>query len=486
MQRSIRGVATVLMFCFVAIAIALTYWQVVGASQLVYGGHNPRLAREEEEIRRGSIFDRNGGRLAYTQGTGQTSTRVYTDSTLSQTIGYYSERFGSAGLEASFAQYLRGDVSANPVDALVGGLLHRPKVGADLKLTIDPRVQSAAAKAIGTNKGAAVALDPRTGAVLGMVSVPYFDPNKLDSNWQSISTDPDKPLINRATQGLYTPGSSYKIVTASAAIDLGLVDLDKKYECTQDLVVDGFRIVNGNHRGISTVTYVDDFAYSCNVTFAKTGLGLDTKPLPVGDNIPNPPPWSKGIDESRKRFEDYSRRFGVEGNIPFDIPTSVSRIGKTDLSRVELANTAFGQGELQVTPLLMALASATVADGGKTPEPYLVQEARDPNGYALMQHSARTISDVISPDAARSMNRLMTVSVEEGYARTAQIQGVAVGGKTGSAETGPGQKTHSWFIGYAPADNPVVAVAVIMENKGSGTDFATPAGRQIILAALGR
>ncbi len=134
----------------------------------------------------------------------------------------------------------------------------------------------------------------------------------------------------------------------------------------------------------------------------------------------------------------------------------------------------------------MAMAAATVANGGKALEPYLVQTVRDPSGYVLMEHAPTAIRDVISPGAAASMNRLMTVSVQEGYARTAQIPGVAVGGKTGSAETGPGEKTHSWFIGYAPADNPVIAVAVIMENKGSGTDFATPAGRRVMETALGR
>lgn len=486
MERSIRRVAAVLIACLIAITGGLTYWQLFDLQNLAYGSYNPRLAKQEDEIQRGRILDRAGNPLAYTQRTAQGSQRVYTDPTTAQTVGYYSAKYGSAGLESSFAKYLRGDVAANPVDAIAKGLLHQPRTGSDLYLTLDPRLQAAAARALGADRGAIVALDPRTGAVLAMVSVPYFDPNNLDATWQALSTDPNKPLINRATQGLYTPGSAFKVVTASAAIDLGLVDLNREYNCTQDLVVDGFRIANSNHRGISRVTYVDDFAYSCNVTFAKTGLGLDTKPLPVGDDIPDPPPWAKGIDESRQRFEDYAHRFGLEGEIPFDIPTSSSRIGKEDLSRVELANTAFGQGQLQVTPLLMALVASTVASGGKTPEPYLVQEIHDPSGYVEMSHATRVIRDVISPQAASAMNRLMTVSVQEGYARTAQISGVAVGGKTGSAETGPGEKTHSWFVGYAPADKPIIAVAVIMEHKGSGTDFATPAGRDVMAAALSR
>ena len=474
------------MTLFGAILVGLTYWQVIRADELVYGPYNPRLAEESSRVTRGRILDRTGGVLAESQPGPSGMQRRYTEPSAAQVIGYYSQKHGESGLESAFTRYLRGDVQAGAADTLVDQMLHRPRNGADLLLTLDPKVQTAAARALGANKGAAVALDPHTGAVLAMGSVPYYDPNRLEEQWSDLQNDPNRPLYNRAAQGLYTPGSVFKIVTATAAIDLGLVDLDKKYTCTDDLVVDGFRIQNKNHPGISTVTFVDDFAYSCNVTFAKTGLGLDTKPLPVGDDLPNPPPWIRSIDESRRRFVDYAHRFGLEASIPFDLPTSTSKIGMQPLSRVELANTAFGQGELQVSPLLMALATATIANSGVMPEPYLVQEIRDHDGRVLQRHTPRTIRQVMSADTARAMNRLMVTSVREGYAKPAQIDGIDVGGKTGSAEVGPGQATHSWFIGYAPADNPKVAVAVIMENRGPGSDFATPAGRIILQAAVGR
>lgn len=486
MQRSIRRLAAVLTICFVAIALGLTYWQVIRAQELVYGDYNPRLAREDAQIMRGSILDRNGRKLVYSQSTPNGTQRYYTDPTTAQVTGYYSARYGTSGLESTFSRYLRGDVQANPIDAVTLDLLHRPRVGADLMTTLDSKLQTVAAQVMGSGKGAVVAIDPRDGAVRAMVSVPYFDPNKLDQDWKALDSDPNKPLLNRATQGLYVPGSVFKIVTATAAIDLGLVDLNKHYTCTKDLVVDGFRIVNKNHPGISDVTFVDDFAYSCNVTFAKTALSLGAKSLAVGDDLPNPPPWDKSIDESRQRFEDYAHRFGLDSPLPFDIPTSTSSIGNQDLSRVELANSGFGQAKIQVTPLLMALGAATIANSGKMPAPYLVEEARDPTGAVLMQHTPQTIRDVMTPDTARSMNRLMMASVQEGYAKPAQISGVEVGGKTGSAEVGGGKPEHSWFIGYAPADNPVIAVAVIMENKGPGDEFATPAGRKVMEAALGR
>lgn len=487
MHRSIRRLATLLLICFGIIALDLTYWQVIRSEGLVYGPHNARLVEEEARTLRGSILDRSGQPLAQSRRLPDgTVERSYSDPTLAPVVGYFSSRYGASGLELSFARYLRGDIQANALDTMVGRLLHRPRVGADLHLTIDSRLQSVAVSAMGSDTGAVVALDPRTGAVLAMVSTPYFDPNRVEEDWEKLQSNPRKPLYNRAAQGLYTPGSIFKIVTATAALDLGLVDPDRSYPCTQDLVVEGFRVQNKNHPGLSRVNFLQDFAYSCNVTFAKVGLGLGTRPLPLGDEIPSPPPWSQGVDESRRLFLEYAHRFGMEEPLPFDIPTSPGRIGGQRLSPVELANSAFGQGGLQVTPLLMALGAATIANGGKMPEPYLVEEIIDPQGHPLQRRSARVLREVMSPETAAAMNRLMVASVREGYARTASIPGVEVGGKTGSAEVGSGQKTHSWFIGYAPAEAPVVAVAVIMENKGPGSDFAAPAGRKVMEAALGQ
>jgi penicillin-binding protein A len=486
MQRSIRRVALVLLLMYVGIALGLTYWQVVRADALVYGEFNPRLLHEESQIVRGRILDSSGRVLtASVQGAGRMD-REYTDPSLVHVTGYYSLRYGTSGLERTYAKYLRGDLPANPVTAVVDRLVRRPQVGADLHLTINPEVQAAAVRAMGSDRGAVVALDPRSGAVLAMVSTPFFDPGRLEADWSQLQENPSRPLFNRASQGLYVPGSVFKVVAASAAIDLGLVDLERQYTCTEDLVVDGFRIENNNHPGLSTLTFVGDFAHSCNVTFAKTGLGLDTSPLPVGDRIPTPAPWDDGISESLARFADYAGRFGMETPFEFDIPTSTSRLGAQPFSKVELANAAFGQAEVVVTPLLMSMMSAAIANGGRMPQPYLVQEVRSPDGTVIHRAEGRTLRTVMSADSARAMNRLMVASVQDGYARTAQIPGVSLGGKTGSAETAPGERTHSWFIGYAPADDPRIAVAVIMENKGSGTEFAAPAGRSIMAAALGR
>jgi peptidoglycan glycosyltransferase len=188
-----------------------------------------------------------------------------------------------------------------------------------------------------------------------------------------------------------------------------------------------------------------------------------------------------------QRLRDYAQGFGFDQPIPFDLPVAPSRFAThPQMTPPELASTAFGQGELQATPLLMALAGAAVANGGAMPAPYLVAEIRGPEGTVQRPHlPGSRLRQVMRPATAATLNRLMVESVDEGYARPAQIAGVKVGGKTGTAEVGAGRTPHAWFVGYAPADNPRVAVAVILEHAGSGTDVATPVGRRILEAALG-
>jgi peptidoglycan glycosyltransferase len=489
-ERSIVRLATALLAGLLVVAGALGYWQVVQADALTARSNNPRLIEDEARIARGRIVDRNGVVLARNADGGGAGSRLYSYPALAHVVGYHSERFGNAGLEDSYDAYLRGARAGNPLGRLRDQLLHRAPVGADLKLTLDADLVRVAADALGRSAGAAVALDPRSGEVLALVSAPYFDANQLAERWDALRDDDPAPLVPRATEGLYTPGSVFKIVTASAAIDLNAVQVDAAHDCTTDLVVEGFRIEQKNHPQLRRVTFAQDFAWSDNVTFAKTGLGLGTPaPINFDDAAPRPYPWeTQGIAGSVQRFLDYAHRFGFGERIPFDLPIEKSRIAtREQFTPVELASTSFGQGELQTTPLLMALVASTVVNGGAMPAPYLVSEVRAADGTVEHPHRPGSrLRQVIRPETATTMNRLMVQSVDEGYARGAQLPGVKVGGKTGTAEVGPGRTPHSWFVGYAPADNPRVAVAVIMENRGSGSDVATPAARRIMEAALGR
>jgi peptidoglycan glycosyltransferase len=472
------------------VAVALGYWQVIGARTPEARANDPRVHEQDARVARGRIIDRNGSVLAQTVDQAEGLRREYALPALVHVVGYHSSRFGDAGVEAAYDRYLRGERGGLGWGRLRDELLHRPIVGSDVRLTVDAELTRVAAQALGNSAGAAVALDPRSGEVLALVSAPYFDANELTEHWESLRDDESAPLLARATEGLYVPGSVFKIVTASAAIDSNAVQVDSAHDCTTDLVVDGFRIEQKNHPQLRRVTFAQDFAWSDNVTFAKTGLGLGTPgPINFDDAAPRPYPWERqGIQASVQRFLDYAHRFGFGQPIPFELPVAISRVAaREEFTPVELAVTAFGQGQLEATPLQMALVGATIANRGAMPAPYLVSEIRSPGGSTERPHTpGGRLRQVISPASADTMNRLMVQSVDEGYARPAQIAGVKVGGKTGTAETGQGRVPHSWFVGYAPADNPRVAVAVIVENRGSGSDVATPAARRIMEAALAR
>lgn len=489
-DRAIFRLATGLFIGFLIVAAALGYWQVLQAGALEVRANNPRLGEEEARIHRGRILDRNGAVLARSMPGDEGAQRDYALPALVHVVGYHSQRFGNAGIEAAYDRYLSGERGGDALARLRDDLLHRPVVGSDVRLTIDADLSRTAAAALGSNAGAAVALDPRSGEILALVSTPYFDANQLADQWEALRDDEAAPLVSRATEGLYVPGSVFKIVTASAAIDSNAVQVDAAHDCTTDLIVDGFRIQQKNHPQLRRVTFAQDFAWSDNVTFAKTGLGLGTPgPINFDDAAPHPYPWERdGIESSTRRFLEYAHRFGFSQTIPFDLPVAVSRVAeREEFTPVDLAVTAFGQGQLEATPLLMALVGATIANGGAMPAPYLVAEVQSSDGITERPHSpGGRLRQVISPTTANTMNRLMVQSVDEGYASPAQIAGIKVGGKTGTAETGQGRVPHSWFVGYAPADAPRVAVAVIAENRGSGSDVATPAGRRIMEAALAR
>jgi peptidoglycan glycosyltransferase len=244
---------------------------------------------------------------------------------------------------------------------------------------------------------------------------------------------------------------------------------------------------------VPRLTYKQAFAWSSNRVFGLTGLLLgfaEARPLNpwLDDKPPAPYPWTRdgaSIRPSADLLVDYARRFGFERPPPFDLAVEPSHIKRpsTEWSPELLAQTAFGQGELEATPLQMALVAATVANGGRVPTPYLAAELRSGSAARQLHQPGEFFSIAMSDDAARTMTSFMVEGVDNGYAAKAAIPGVKVGGKTGTAEIGDGT-SHSWFIGFAPADAPRVAIAVIMEHQGSGSDFATPAGMRVLSAAL--
>lgn len=487
MQRNLNRLHAVFLVGFLLVSLTLGYWQFYRQDDLLARPTNPRIEEEARRVIRGRIYDRNGLVLAENVEAEGKNARRYRSPADVAVVGYHSARFGSTGIEGRYDDYLSGARSADPLDRLRTDLFHRPTTGSDVVLTVDARIQQAAIDALGNQIGAIVALDPKTGAVLAMASTPTFNPANIDSRWQQLLDDPNHPLVPRTTEGLYTPGSTFKVVTAAAAIDLNRVNVDEKYRCVDAIKIDNLTVDCRNHQQLATVNYREAFAWSCNRTFALTGLELGLDRLQLADGLRSPFPWQGGIGGSAKQLEEYSGRFGFGRDIPFDLPVAKSQLkGGGEWYPDLLAQTAFGQGEISATPMQMALVAATIGNGGAVPAPYLAIEARAPTGVVTRIGSpGGTLGTAISQRTAATMNELMVLSVDTAYAKPAAVPGVKVGGKTGTAEAGAGGSTpHSWFVGYAPAEDPRVAVAVIMEHRGSGTDFATPAGGAVIKQAL--
>ncbi len=468
MIPNLYRVAVVLLAGFVAVTGGLVYWQVVRVNSLANNPANPRLIDAAKSANRGSILDRNGTVLAESREQPDgTRRRVYSIPSLAQTIGYVSTRYGITGIEQTFNDYLSGVRAANPLQTVRNDLFHGSPAGDDLTLTIDAKLQQTASAALGDRRGAVVALDPGTGAILAMVSAPGYDPTKIDELGDKLLVDTAGPLLNRATQGLYPPGSTYKTVTATAALDSGVVKPADRFRCVNGVVISGVVIKCTNApEGQTDWDFLHAYAYSINATFAQVAaekLGSD-------------------------RFLAYSRRFGMDEPLAFDIDTATSRTSHAggSLDPVSLANSGFGQGQLQTTPLFMALVAATVANRGVEPQPYLVQDARDAGGSIVMQHAPAARGRVMSEAAAAEMNSFMVTAVNEGFGSAAGLLGQNIAGKSGTAETGSSDPADSWFIGFAPAGSPTIAIAVIVENGGPGSTVAGPIAGQIFRAYAAR
>jgi penicillin-binding protein A len=459
MDRQIQSVGFAFLVGFALLALGSGYWQVWRAPALAQAQGNPRVIEEERRALRGRIVDRTGQVLAESR-DGQ---RVTPHPETAHATGYYSRRYGRTASERAFDDYLSGREGSPSFEETVRRLAGSPRRGAAVRLTLDLGLQQVADRALGDKRGAVVVLDTRTGAVLAMLSKPYFDPGRLEEVWPSLSQDDARPLYNRVSQGLYVPGSTFKVVTAAAALDSGVIRPDTMVsDPTGETTIDGFRITDAERPPRPTFDFAHAFAWSSNVVFAQVGLQL-----------------------GEPRLRDYAGRFGMLRALPFELETSPTALSRTTpMPRVLLASTAFGQGELLMSPLQMAVVAATMARDGDVPRPHILQQATAPDGFVLHRAQPGSIGRAVAPETARALRSFMALSVEEGFGRNAALPGVRVGGKTGTAQSVPGMPDHSWFIGIAPLDQPRIAVAVIVEFGGWGALEAAPVARQVLDAAL--
>lgn len=463
LRDNIRKTAFLLVALLTVLLVYISYIQVVQSEFLTAHPLNRRSVEAAEKVERGQILERNGDRMAYSEPDGEGHfRRLYPYGAIaSHVTGYSSLRYGKAGIESTFNGYLSG--ITNP-ERRFGPVTHlwTPTAGNDVTLTIDGALQEAAYRALGNRRGAVVALDPRTGAVLALVSKPGFDPAAIDPNWGTISAAETSPLLNRAVQGLYPPGSTLKVMIAEAVLNEKIVDTKKIFICEGTLKVGpDYTLRESNDRVDGKVDLEEALAVSCNITFGKLGLELGrSKMAHTFDRYGFSRPVGDELQEAASRLPDFSR-----------------------LGDGDLAQTAIGQGSLLVTPLRMAMLAAAIANKGIIMKPYLVSKVTAPDGAVIKQYSPAEFLTVSNATLAGTVSKMMVTVVDEGTGTGARIGGVQVAGKTGTAEN-PHGNPHAWFIGFAPADKPQIVVAVIAENAGSGGEVAAPIARQVIARAL--
>lgn len=434
---------------FLALLTYLLYLNMFRAEELALNPYNRRQWDDERYVTRGTIYDADGLVLAETETDADgNSKRVYSQGRLySHVIGYYSQVYGKSLLEQEYdAQLLgRGDMS----------LFHGDKKkGFDLNLTIENSLQKYAYEQMRGKRGALVALDPKTGAVLSMVSLPDFEPDAylLESNWKKIVEDESSPLLARAIQGLYPPGSTYKTVTLAAAYENGMAE--KLFNDTGSFSVGDVEVENYNNKVYGEITLEKGFHVSSNQIFCTLGYELGNEKV-------------LGVAE----------RFGINSSPEFDLKMSESKIQYKKMTDTDGALVSIGQGQLLVTPMHMAQICAAVANDGNMMRPYLVESVTK-NNTIVSKANTGILRQTVTADCAEYLTQQMVSVVESGTGSNAKIQGISVAGKTGTAENET-DKDHAWFIGFAPADEPEIAIAVVLEYDGkSGGDTAAPiAGR---------
>ncbi|MGO4359113.1 peptidoglycan D,D-transpeptidase FtsI family protein [Terrabacter sp. 2TAF16] len=486
MNTPIRRLSVVIAALFTALLVAATMVQFTQAKTLNGMASNKRTLLDSYSRERGSIIV--GGQAVAKSVPVQDQYRFLRtypqDELYAQMTGFYSYAVGAPyGLEHASDDLLSGDADTLFVRRVTDLITGRKTAGATLELTIDPKAQAAADKALGDNKGAVVALDPKTGAILAMVSHPSYDPNPLSSHdltkaskaWQTLSNDKDKSYLNRTINGVYPPGSTFKVITAAAALENGVVSDENSSvpgPAELDLPLTSTNLPNEDGRACGPgdkTTLIHALEISCNTAFGSLGLEL-----------------------GGEKIRAQAAKFGFGDALQIPMRVSVSSV-PADLNAPQAAQAAIGQYDVRTTPLQMAMVAAGIANQGRVMTPYLIDSVRSPN-LDIIESTPDPVelSQATSEQTASTLTKMMVSVVDHGSGARAQIDGVEVAGKTGTAQHDPGKPPHAWFISFAPATDAKIAVAVVVEDGGvtgseiGGGRVAAPIARQVMEAVLGR
>lgn len=484
MNKPIRRVSFIVAVLFCTLLFSTTWIQFVTAKSLDARPDNRRTLLESYSRERGAILVAGSPIAKSVPSKDELKfLRTYPKAKLySQVTGYYSFTYGAGGgLEGAADSLLSGQSDKLFYGRVIDMVTGKAPSGASLELTINPKAQEAADKALGDQRGAVVALDPRTGAILAMVSHPQYDPSTLASHnlksvraaWKSLNAaDSGNPMVNRAIGGdLYPPGSTFKLVTAAAALSSGKFTEESQIPgpATLPLPQSSTDLPNDDRKPCgpgNKTTLTHALEISCNTAFGSLGLALGGEAL-----------------------RSQAAKFGFGDALRIPMRVTPSKV-PAQMNKPSAAQAAIGQYDVRVTPMQMAMVSAAIANKGTVMSPYLVKDTRNSSLDVIDHTQPEQLSQAISPDIAAALTRMMVAVVQSGTGTPAQISGIQVAGKTGTAQHLKGANPHAWFTAFAPANNPQIAVAVVVEDGGNagseafGGTVAAPIARQVIEAVL--
>ncbi len=484
MNKELKRVSIVVLLMFLALFGSSTVIQVLTADSLRADGRNSRTLYASYSAERGPILV-DGQPIAESVPTDDEFKfqRTYTDGPLfAPATGYFTLNQGNTGIEGSLNDYLSGTSNSQFLDQVNALLTGQNPKGAAVELTLDRDIQQAAWDALGDLQGAVIAINPKTGAILAMVSKPTFDPNTLAGHdtdqviaaYDELLADPSGPLFNRTLAGnLNPPGSTFKLVVAAAALESGQYTADSQFPNPPQLQLpqsDSVIINSGGDDcgGASTVSISDAIRLSCNIPFAELGQAIGTRAILA-----------------------QAMKFGFNSSVSVPLESTPSVYPRA-LDEPQTMLSAFGQSSVRASPLQMAMVSMAIANGGTLMKPNLVESITAPNLTVLQSLQPSVYGQAMSRETAAAITQMMVGSVSNGAASNARIDGVDVAGKTGTAENGEGDPYTLWFTGFAPANDPQVVVAVVVENGAGlgqssyGNAIAAPIAKKVLEAVLFR
>ncbi len=444
---------------FLSMAGYLAHFLAFDSSEVINNSHNPRQELLAERVIKGSILSADGDVLAETRvSRSGKETRAYPEGrAFCHVVGRTSH--GLTGIELNQCYPLLTSHD-NPVRQLGNTLRGRKNQGDDVITTLDADLQRTAYQALGGNRGAVVALEPSSGKILAMVSAPAYDPDTVSGDWKTLIAYPDEEsrLVNRATQGLYTPGSTFKMVTAMEYLMEHPENYDDfQYRCRGSAKYGGTKIKCYAGEVHGKLNLRTSFAESCNGAFAGIGMELDIN-----------------------SFRKLCGKLYFDRVLPVDFAHNKAKfVLNRDSDGAEIAQTAMGQGKTLVTPLQNAMITAMIANDGEMMAPYVVDQVKSEDGRVIKEYGPESLGRIVDGPVAEKMQDLMEAVVQEGTAASLKGLPYRSAGKTGSAEVDAQGTTNAWYVGYAPAKDPQIAVSIVVEGAGTGSRYAVPIAREM-------